>query len=87
MGFTREDELNGALRVLHQAQQSSAITADQIGKWRTDIARHQDDARVQHLVGLVEDRIRDGKLTDADDSAKSYLQQLQAAAPASALRQ
>jgi TonB family protein len=76
-----------ATAFLHQAQQSSAIAAEQIGKWRTDIARHQDDARVQHLAGLVEDRIRDGKLTDADDSAKSYLQQLQAAAPASASTQ
>jgi TonB family protein len=76
-----------AAALLRQAQQSSAITADQIGKWRTDIARHQEDARVQHLAGLVEDRIRDGRLTDADDSAKSYLQQLQAVAPASASTQ
>jgi TonB family protein len=76
-----------ATAFLHQAQQSSAITAEQIGKWRSDIARHQEDARVQHLAGLVEDRIRDGKLTDPDDSAKSYLQQLQAEAPASASTQ
>jgi TonB family protein len=76
-----------AAAFLHQAQQTSSISAEQIGKWRTDIARHQEDARVQHLAGLVEDRIRDGKLTDTDDSARSYLQQLQAAAPANASTQ
>jgi TonB family protein len=69
-----------AAAYLHQAQ-STSITADQLGKWRTDIARRQEDAKVTHLASLVEDRIRDGKLTDADDSAKSYLQQLVCAAP------
>jgi TonB family protein len=69
-----------AAAYLHQAQ-STSITADQLGKWRTDIARRQEDAKVTHLASLVEDRIRDGKLTDADDSAKSYLQQLVSAAP------
>ena len=76
-----------AAAILRQAQQSSTISADQISKWRTDIVRHQDDARVQRLAGLVADRIRDGKLADTDDSAKSYLQQLQAAAPANSSTQ
>jgi TonB family protein len=70
-----------AAAYLHQAQ-ASAVPAEQLVKWRADIVRHQDDARVQRLVVLVEDRIRDGKLADGDDSAKAYLQQLQTAAPA-----
>jgi TonB family protein len=72
-----------AAAYLHQAQ-SSAVAPEQLGKWRADIVRHQDDARVQRLTGLVQDRIREGKLIDGDDSAKAYLQQLQAAAPANA---
>jgi protein TonB len=58
-----------------------------MSSWRTDIARRQEDIKMQHLASLVEDRIRDGKLTEADDSAKSYLQQLQSAAPASVATQ
>ena len=76
-----------AAALLHQAQQSGSVAADQLARWRTDIARRQEDLKVQHLASLVEDRIRDGKLTDADDSAKSYLQQLQSSAPASAATQ
>jgi len=76
-----------AASLLHQAQQSGNVAADQLARWRTDIARRQEDLKVQHLASLVEDRIRDGRLTDADDSAKSYLQQLQSAAPASAATQ
>jgi periplasmic protein TonB len=73
-----------AAALLHQAQQSGMLSADQLAKWRGEIARRQDDAKVQHLAGLVEDRIRDGKLIDpADDSAKGYLRQLLAAAPSS----
>jgi len=73
-----------AAALLRQAQQSGGMAADQLARWRADIARRQEDARVQHLAGLVEDRIRDGKLTEADDSARSYVQQLQSSAPASA---
>jgi protein TonB len=76
-----------AAALLHQAQQSGGVAADQLARWRTDIARRQEDIKMQHLASLVEDRIRDGKLTDADDSAKSYLQQLQSSAPASAATQ
>src|SRR5262249_23945135 len=47
----------GAL--VRQAQQSGAVPADQIARWRADIARRQEDAKVQHLAGLVEDRIRE----------------------------
>jgi protein TonB len=70
-----------AAALVRQAQQSGAVPADQIARWRTDIARRQEEAKVQRLAGLAEDRIRDGKLTDADDGARTYLQQLQATAP------
>lgn len=70
-----------AAALVRQAQQSGSVPADQLAKWRADLARHQEDAKVQRLAGLVEDRVRDGRLVDADDSAKNYLQQLQAAAP------
>ncbi|MGH8134330.1 MAG: energy transducer TonB, partial [Steroidobacteraceae bacterium] len=74
--------------LLRQAQQSGSLPADQLAKWRSDIARRQEDAKAQHLAGLVEDRIHDGKLTDpAGDSAKSYLQQLQETAPANSTTQ
>ncbi|MFZ0006849.1 MAG: energy transducer TonB [Steroidobacteraceae bacterium] len=73
----------GAL--LHQAQQNHSVPADQLAKWRTDLARRQEDAKVEHLAGLAEDRIHDGQLSDpADDSAKAYLRQLEASAPANA---
>lgn len=74
-----------AAGLLRQAQQSGVLPAEQLAKWRSDLARRQDDVKVvQRLAGLVEDRIHDGKLVDpADDSAKSYLRQLLAAYPSS----
>jgi protein TonB len=74
-----------ATALLRQAQQSGVLTAEQLAKWRADLARRQqEDTRIQHLAGLVEDRIRDGKLLDpADDSAKYYVRQLVTAAPSS----
>jgi len=71
-----------AAQYVRQAQQSTAIPAEQIARWRADIARQQEDAKVQRLAGLVQDRIREGKLADSDDSAAAYLLQLQAAAAA-----
>jgi TonB family protein len=82
-----DGNVDRATSLLHQAQQSGSVAADQLARWRTDLARRQEDVKVQHVASLVEDRIRDGKLTDADDSAKSYLQQLQSSAPASAATQ
>ncbi len=70
-----------ASALIHQAQQSGAVPAEQIARWRAELARHQEDTRVQHLAGLVGDRIHDGRLTDADDSAKTYAQQLTTLAP------
>jgi TonB family protein len=75
-----DGNMERASAILHQAQQSPAIPAELIGKWRTEIARRQEDARVQHLAGLVEDRIHDGRLNDGEDSASSYVEQLQASA-------
>jgi periplasmic protein TonB len=76
-----------AAALVRQAQQSS-VPADQLNKWRTEIARRQEDAKLQRLAGLVSDRIRDGKLTDpAEDSAKAYMQQLREAAPTNATTQ
>jgi len=70
-----------AAAVVHQAQQSGVVGAEQIARWRTDLARRQEDAKVQRLAGLIDDRIRDGKLVEGDDSALTYLQQLETAAP------
>ncbi|HKD55612.1 MAG TPA: TonB family protein [Steroidobacteraceae bacterium] len=70
-----------------QRAQSSAVPAEQIAKWRADIVRHQEDAKVQRLAVLVEDRIREGKLVEGDDSARAYLQQLQTAAATNASTQ
>jgi TonB family protein len=79
-----DGNVDRAASLLHQAQQSGSVAADQLARWRTDIARRQEDLKLQRLATLVEDRIRDGKLTEGDDSAKSYLQQLQSGAPANA---
>lgn len=84
LGDGNPDRANAYLR---QAQQSSAIAPEQLARWRSDIARRQEDAKVQHLGGLIDDRIRDGRLVDGEDSAKSYLQQLSSAAPANAVTQ
>src|SRR5437588_2878240 len=76
-----------AAALLRQAQQSGSFAPDQITRWRGDLARRQEEARAQRLAGLIADRIRDGKLTDAEDSAKIYLQQLESSAPSSASTQ
>lgn len=82
-----DGNVDRANAIVRQAQQSGNTSAEQLAKWRADIAHRTDDAKVTHLAGLVADRIRDGKLTDADDSAKTYLQQLQAAAAVNATTQ
>ena len=80
-----DGNLDRATALVRQAQQSGAVPAEQISRWRAEIARHQEDGKVQHLASLVGDRIREGKLTDAEDSAKSYAQQLTSVAPTSAV--
>jgi TonB family protein len=79
-----DGNLDRAAAVVHQAQLSGVVAAEQIARWRADIARRQEDARAQRLATLIDDRIRDGNLVDADDSALTYLRQLESAAPASA---
>ena len=79
-----DGNLERAAQYVRQAQQSTSIPAEQIARWRAEIARHQDDAKLQRLSALVEDRIREGNLAGSDDSAKAYLLQLQAAAPTNA---
>ena len=82
-----DGNLDRAAAFVRQAQQSSGVPAEQIARWRADLARRQEDAKVQHLTGLIDDRIHDGKLNDPEDSAKSYLLELQAAAPTNAATQ
>jgi TonB family protein len=77
-----DGNVDRASALVRQAQNSPNIPADQLAKVRADIARHQDDAKVQRLAGLVSDRIRDGRLVEpTEDSAKTYVQQLQNLAP------
>jgi TonB family protein len=75
-----DGNIDRASAYLRQAQQSPALSADLIARWRAEIARHQEDARVQQLASQVEEHIRDGRLLDGDDSAKAYLGQLTALA-------
>jgi protein TonB len=83
-----DGNLDRAAALLRQAQGSSNIPADQLAKWRTDIARRQEDAKVQRLATLVADRIRDGKLVDPpEDDAKTYAQQLHEIAPSNSTTQ
>lgn len=77
-----DGNLDRVNQLIRQAQSSSAISADQINKWKAEANRRQEDAKVQRLAAMITDRIRDGRLVDpADDSAKMYLQQLHDQAP------
>ena len=76
-----DGNIDRAAAYVRQAQQSGSTSAEQIAKWRAEIARRTEDTKVTRLAGLVNDRIRDGRLVDGDDSAKFYMQQLQNAAP------
>jgi TonB family protein len=82
-----DGNLERATTLVHQAQQSGALAPEQIARWRAELARRQEDVKVQHLAGLVADRVRDGRLADGEDSAKAYVQQLQSAAPANSATQ
>ena len=77
-----DGNVDRAAALQRQAQAAGDVSAEQLARWRADIGRHAEDAKVTRLAGLVEDRIHDGRLTDAEDSAKGYLAQLLAAAPA-----
>jgi protein TonB len=83
-----DGNVDKAAALVRQAQQSTSISPDQLNRWRTDITRRQEDAKLQRLANLVSDRIRDGKLVDpAEDSAQTYVQQLREAAPTNATTQ
>jgi TonB family protein len=83
-----DGNMDRATALIRQAQSSPAISADQVNKWKTEVNRRQEDAKVQKVAGLVTDRIRDGRLVDpADDSAKVYMQQLHDLAPTNATTQ
>jgi len=74
--------LDRASVLVHQAQLSSAVPAAAIARWRTELGRHEDDARIKHLEDLFAARLREGKLIDpSEDSAKYYLDELRSAAP------
>ena len=71
-----------AAALVHQAQQSGAVPAEQLAAWHAQLSRLQQADKVQSLTALVQDRIRADELTGpAGDSAQAYLSQLRAAAP------
>ena len=76
-----DGNLDRATALVKGAQQSGAVPDAQIGKWRNEIARRQDDARQKRLVDLAQERIRDGRLADGDDSAKAILDQIKDLGP------
>jgi len=79
-----DGNIERAAALLRQAQQSGVLSSEQATRWKSELARRQDEARVQHLATLVDERIRDGRLVEpADDSARSYVRQLQSAYPSS----
>lgn len=83
-----DGNLDRAAALVRVAQQTPAIPPDQVAKWRAEITRRQEDAKVVKMAALISDRIRDGRLVEpADDSAKLYLQQLRDAAPTNAVTQ
>lgn len=71
-----DGNLDRAASLVKGAQQSGAVPDAQIRNWRTEILRRQDDAKQKRLVDLAEDAIRDGRLSDGDNSAKAYAEQL-----------
>lgn len=64
------------------AAYSQQLAAAAAARQRADSARRAADADARRLAGLVEERIKSGKLTDGDDSAKAYAGELQKSAPA-----
>ncbi len=64
------------------AAYSQQLAAAAAARQRADSARRAADADARRLAGLVEDRIKSGKLTDGADSAKAYAGELQKSAPA-----
>ncbi len=77
-----DGDVDRATTLIRQAQQSGAVPASQLAKWRATLARNQNEARAAHLASLLNARIRDGRLIEpSGDSAKYYLQQLKQLTP------
>jgi TonB family protein len=76
-----DGNLDRAASLVRSAQQSGAVADAQITKWRNEINRRQDEVRQKRLVEGAQERIRDGRLADGDDSAKAYLEQLRSLGP------
>ncbi|MBX5461180.1 MAG: energy transducer TonB [Steroidobacteraceae bacterium] len=80
-----ENNLERATALVKGAQLSGSVPEAQLNKWRAEISRRQEEARVARLVDLVQGRIREGRLSDpANDSAKAYLEQLEQLGPSAA---
>lgn len=78
--------LERANELVREAQQTGLVSPDQVASWKADIAHREDEAHLTRLAALVEDSIRDDKLTDPpDDNARGYVEQLKAAAPTSGI--
>jgi TonB family protein len=72
-----EGNVDRASALVRQAQQNGSVPAEQITRWRNEINRRQDEARIKRLVDLAMERVRDGRLNEPDnDNAKYYLAQL-----------
>jgi TonB family protein len=79
-----DGNLDRAAALVKGAQQSGAVPEAQIGKWRNEIGRRQDEVRQKRLVDLAQERIRAGNLAEGDDSAKAALEQLRDLGPSAA---
>jgi TonB family protein len=71
-----DGNIDRAASLVKGAQQSGAVPDQQIRAWRTEILRRQDEAKQKRYVDLANDAIRDGRLSDGDNSAKAYAEQL-----------
>ena len=79
-----DGNLDRAASLVKGAQQSGSVPDQQIRAWRTEILRRQDEAKQKRYVDLANDAIRDGRLSDGDNSAKAYAEQLKDLVPAAA---
>jgi len=46
-----DGNMDRATALIRQAQSSPAISADQVNKWKTEVNRRQEDAKVQKVCG------------------------------------
>jgi protein TonB len=77
-----DGSFDSASRLLQR--EADVLTPEQLGKYRTEIVRREDELKLTRLAGQVESAIRDGRLLDpSDDSARAYVLQLMGTAPKS----